>query len=79
MSYVEPKYASQYNHLAIDRYAHTEYHIDDATHKRIIDMINFYHESIYSFPDDERVEAKIFGENGDLIGCRVSINRLIFE
>ncbi|XOV92775.1 MAG: hypothetical protein ACFHWX_21545 [Bacteroidota bacterium] len=65
-------------YLIRDRFDHQEYLMDQSTYQYIIDLIDFYHQSTYEFPDWDQVHVKKI-EDQENQDCKVSINRLIFE
>lgn len=66
--------------LIKDRYNNSEYIIDQPTYLYILDLVKFYHQSIYEFPDGDRIHVeKINDEGNKHIHCEVSINRLVFH
>jgi len=73
------RFESSNYHLIRDRYAKSEYLIDDSNYRYIMDLIHLYHENIYQFPDNDCVHALKINEGGDFIDCDISINRIIFE
>lgn len=64
--------------LIRDRFNDQEYLIDQSTYLYIMDLIEFYHQSIYEFPDWDKVRVQKM-ENGNLVDCQIPINRLVFE
>jgi|GEM_PF-1105401 len=64
---------------AHDRFSKVHYQIDQRTYHHIMDLIQFYHESIYWLPDDEVVTAKRIDDARQTTHCSVPVNQLIFE
>lgn len=66
-------------HKAHDRYSKIEYLIDQRTYHYILDLVQFYHESIYWLPDDEHVKALRIDDDRHNSPCEIQVNHLIFE
>lgn len=67
-----------FKYHAQDRFSHKEYMIEHASYQYIMDMIKFYHESIYLFPDSEKIRAAIWHED-HWDQETVPINHLVFD
>ena len=65
--------------LITDRYGHHHFKIDLNTYQKILEMITFYDQSIYYFPDEEVIEAT--GADPDNLGEKVTlkVNEIVFE
>ncbi len=64
--------------LIKDRFDDQEYLIDQSTYLYVMDLVNFYHQSIYEFPDWDKVHVQKM-KNNRLIDCEVPVNRLVFK
>lgn len=75
-----PKKHPSGKYLAKDRYTKQEFLIDLATYHSIMDLIHFYHESIYNLPDSESVLVqKVSNDSKTVDYVRIPMNRIIFE
>lgn len=67
------------NHLlAKDRFGNLEYLVDQKDYYYIMDLIRFYHDSIYMLPDDEVIHVEKIDGNEHTSTCDVPVNQLIF-
>ncbi len=65
-------------YLVVDRYRQGRYKIDFQTYDHIVELVMFYHESMYLLPDDEMVE--VTGIDKDNYGVRkmMKVNEIVF-
>ncbi len=67
------------HYLAKDRYDSKEYLIDQKTYTHIIDLVHFYHESIYMLPDDEVVHVQKLEGPEHTSPCDIPVNHIVFN
>lgn len=65
-------------YLVKTRFAKDEYLIDQKTYFHIMDLVRFYHESIYMLPDDEYVRAEKIDDPHHTSPCDIQVNHLVF-
>ncbi|VXD16152.1 hypothetical protein [Marinoscillum sp. 108] len=68
-----------YPYEATDRFDHSRYRLSQATYYQIMDLIKFYHESMYLLPDDEVVIVERLIDQNHTEYCKVSVNHLVLE
>lgn len=74
-----PSQITQSTHYtARDRFEDHEYLIDQKNYYYIMDLINFYHDSIYSLPDNEIIQAEKIEDEQHTTPCNVPVNHLVF-
>lgn len=64
---------------ALDRFSREEYRIDQRTYHHIMDLIHFYHDSIYWLPDEELIKTQRVVDERHTTPCEVPVNHLVFE
>ncbi len=66
-------------YLMSDRYDDSEYLVDQPTYLYIMDLITFYHQNIYEFPDEDLVHVEKIDQENTHSECDIPINRLVFH
>ncbi len=64
--------------LIVHRYNQHRYRISMLTYHRIVEMIKFYNESIYSLPDFEVIEAIGADDENEGVKEILQVNEIVF-
>ena len=61
--------------LVVNRFDQHEYSISTSDYNKILELVDFYHESMYLLPDDETVDVT---DEPEHITKKMRINELVF-
>ena len=64
--------------LVRNRFSHDVYRISARSYEKILELIRFYHESIYRLPDEEYIEAEKIEDEKHYRKCNLRVNEIMF-